>query len=514
MKPAKTLAILAIGACFAGCAAGPDYHMPTTAMPDKFSSGQVATNAKATTVPETTPIDDAHWWQSLNDPQLNSLIEQAIQANPDLEIALDRLQESRAQETVALGRVLPVGGGGGGAGVGSGSDATRGRVAGPLTAGTNSSGFKEITEVAGFDAGWELDFFGKNRREIEAAYDDAQAAVEARNAVLISLISDVVRAYMDARTLQLRLAITNQNIATEQQTFNFVQARFNRGLTNDLDVALSQRQLETVQAQVAPLQAAIAAAQNRLAVLLGKFPDDFAQELQKNPPALPQIPGPIQPGLPVDLLQRRPDIRQAERQLAASTARIGVATAELFPRVGVTAGIGLEGQGLDKSPDRTNSIWSAGPTAYWPLLDFGALDAAIEAQDFHTKALLVNYKKTVLGAVEEVDNALANYGAAQDSLGHLSLALDASKQAVSLASQRYDRGLTDFLNVLDAQRQLYELQDQYATAQEAVILQFAALYKGLGGGWEGYQSVPNIRTPMPAIIASFEHVLSADEPQK
>ena len=514
MKLTNALTVLAIGACFSGCAVGPDYHTPATAMPGNFSVSLATTNTNTTTTQDIKPIDAAHWWQSLNDPELNSLVERAIQANPDLEIALDRLQEARADEAVAFGGALPKGGGGGGAAVGTGTNSTKGRVAGPLNAATNTTGLKEITEVAGFDAAWELDFFGKDRREIEAAYDDVQAAGEMRNAVLISLISDVVRAYMDTRTLQFQLAITNDNIRTEQQTFGFVQARYTRGLTNELDVTLSQRQLETVQAQVAPLQAGIAAAQRRLAVLLGKFPDELADELQKSPATLPDIPGSIEPGLPVDLLQRRPDIRLAERQLAASTARIGVATADLFPRVGISAGIGLQGQGLNKDPDKTNSIWSAGPTAYWPLLDFGTLDAAIEAQDFHTKAQLVNYKKTILGAVEEVDNALANYAAGQDRLGHLNQALAASQQAVSIASLRYGRGLTDFLNVLDAQRQAYELQDQFAAAQESVILQFVALYKGLGGGWEGYQSVPQIRTPMPAILAAFQHAFSVDAPQK
>jgi NodT family efflux transporter outer membrane factor (OMF) lipoprotein len=516
MKLAKILAILAITACFSGCAVGPDYHTPANTMPGNFTPGLASTNPPATILSETKPIDLAHWWQSLNDPELNSLVEHAIQANPDLEIALDRLQEARADEAVTLGGALPKAEMSGGAGVGTGTNSTKNRVSGPLNAATNSTGLKEITEVAGFDAGWELDFFGKNRREIEAVYDDARAAAADRNAVLISLVSDVVRAYMDARTLQLRLAITNENIQTEQQTFDFVQGRFNRGITNGLDVSIVQRQLETVKAQVAPLQAAMVAAQRRVAVLLGKYPEDLTAELQKDPVTLPQLPGSLQPGLPVDLLERRPDIRVAEWQLAASTARIGVATADLFPRVGVTAGIGFQGQGLNREPDKTQSIWSAGPTAYWPLLDFGTLDAAIEAQDFHTQALLANYKKTILSAVEEVDNAITNYTADQDRLNHLSQALKASEEAVNLATQRYDQGLTDtdFLYVVDAQRQLYDIQDQYTTAQESVVLQFVALYKGLGGGWESYQSVPQIRTPQPAILASIEHVVSADKPQK
>ncbi len=512
--PAKTLAILAFGAGLGGCAVGPDYQVPAETLPSSFTAGVAVAPAGAATIPTANPVDAARWWKSLNDPELDSLVEQAIRANPDLEIALDRLQEARAEESVALGGLLPVAGGGGGAAVGTGTNSTKGRVAGPLNAATNSTGYQEITEVAGFDANWELDFFGKNRRFVEAAYADAQAAAEARNAVLVSLVADVVRAYLDARTSQLRLAITSQNIQAEQQTFDFVQARFGRGLTNQLDVTLARRQLETVQSQVAPLQAALASAENRLAVLLGKFPGDLTDELKNNAPVLPQILGSISPGLPVDLLQRRPDIRLAERQLAASNARIGVATAALFPRVGISAGIGLQGQGINKEPEKTNSIWSAGPTAYWPLLDFGALDAAIEAQDFHTRALLVNYRKTILGAVEEVDNAIASYSAGQDSLAHLSQAFTASQQAVDLATGRYNRGLTDFLNVLDAQRQLIVLQGQYADAQESVVLQFVALYKGLGGGWEGYQSVPAIRTPRPAIVAVFQHLLAPDAPQK
>ncbi len=226
-------------------------------------------------------------------------------------------------------------------------------------------------------------------------------------------------------------------------------------------------------------------AQRRVAVLLGQFPEDLKPELAAAVP-LPQLPDAIQPALPVELLRRRPDIRQSERQLAAETARIGVQTANLFPRVAVTAGAGFQGQGLGRTPNRTSFIWSAGPAAYWPLLDFGTIDALITVQDLRAREALLSYKKTIISAVEEVNDAISNYSAQQQRLRDLSDALIASQEAVTLASQRYERGLTDFLNVLDAQRQFYLLQDQFAQAQEAVALQFIALHQGLGGGWETF----------------------------
>ena len=214
------------------------------------------------------------------------------------------------------------------------------------------------------------------------------------------------------------------------------------------------------------------------------------------------------------MLRRRPDIRQAERELAAGTARVGVATANLFPRIAITAGLGMQGQGLGRSPTINSFIWSAGPTAYWPLLDFGTLDAMIEIQDLRTHELLVSYKRTILDAVEEEENAISSYDSQQQRLRDLAGALTASKRAVDLAQQRYDRGLTDFLNVLDAERQLYDLQDQYALAREDVVVQFIALCKGLGGGWEEYLTVPPIRKPQPAIVATVREVISPETLEK
>jgi NodT family efflux transporter outer membrane factor (OMF) lipoprotein len=495
MKLKLATPILAV-AGLSGCTVGPNYHPPATTMPSSFVSA---------VPPATQPavaVDVSQWWKSLDDSELNSLVERAVAANPDLQIALMRLQQARAEEYAIGGIALPEVDAYGAVGRGSGTDSVKGRIPTLLDSGVNTTGLQEVTEAVGLGAQWDLDVFGGLRRELEAAKYDTQAAAEARNDVLITLVSDVARAYMDERAAQLRLAIARSDVAAESQSYNLVQARYDRGFTNELDPAIAKRELATVQAELAPLDAAIQQDRRRLTVLLGNFPGELAAEMNQ-PGRLPQLPDRIEPGLPIELLRRRPDIRQAERELAAATARIGVATDALYPHVFVSGALGVQGQGFGRTPLETSFIGSVGPGAYWPLLDFGTLDALIERQDYRTRELLLNYQRTVLAAVEQVDNAINNYSAQQDRLRSLGDALAAARRAVQVASQRYDRGFTNFLDVLDAQRELYGLQDQYAVAEEEVVLQYIALYQALGGGWENYQSVPAIRRPMPAVIAIF-----------
>ena len=495
-------------AAITGCAVGPNYKAPVISMPAEFYVGPASPPTTQPTQPVADrAVDITRWWAALGDPELDSLVDRAVRANLDLRVALTRLQESRAQEYVISGGTLPLVDFGAGAGRGTGSDSTRGRIPTPLHSAANTSGLKEITEVAGFDATWEIDLFGRFTRQIEAARADTQAAYEARNAVLLSVVADVARAYVNERAVRLRLAVARQNLAIQQQSVDFVTTRFNRGITNELDVALARRELATVESTIAPLQAAIAQAQRRIAVLVGELPQNLYAELDRQMD-LPTPPEKIQPGLPVELLRRRPDVRQAERELAASTARIGVATADLFPRVALIGAGGIQGQGLGRTPVSEKGIWSVGPSLYWPVLDFGVLDSIVEVQDLRTQELLYNYRQSVLLAVEEVDNAISNYQAQRDRLDRLNEAVAASERAVQLATQRYDRGLTIFLDVLDAQRQLYALRDQQAVAQEAVVVQYIALYKALGGGWERNQQVPNIRRPQPALIAAGRETIA------
>ena len=268
--------------------------------------------------------------------------------------------------------------------------------------------------------------------------------------------------------IEVHLRIAQENLKDEQQSYDVVQARFQRGFTTELDQVLAARQLAEVQAEIAPLQSARDADQRRLAVLLGEYPGALQTELNISQP-LPRLPARIEPGLPIELLRRRPDIRRAERQFAAATARIGVATSALYPHVVLTGGLGFQGQGLGRTPVENMFIGSIGPAAYWPLLDFGTLDALVQVQDYRTRELLLNYQKTVLTAVEEVDNAVDSYASQQTHLKSLEDALTAAQRAATVVSERYDRGFTNYLDVLDAQRELYTLQAQYAATQEDVI---------------------------------------------
>lgn len=513
--------VLGCAACalLVGCTVGPDYKSPATQMPNFFTDAVAAIrNAMASPTPAamtqaknpkgtSAPIEADSWWRSLDDPELNSLVDRAVADNLDLAVALARLQEARTQEAVILGISLPVVGAEAAVGKGTGTDVTRSRVPSDLTSAETGTGLKQVNAIAGFDAEWELDVFGLYRREIEAARYDTEAAAAARNAVLISVVGDVVRAYVDLRGLQTRLAILRQDVAAETAALSVVQTRFNRGLTNELDVALAQRELASLTADLAPLVAQIEAAKSAIATLIGRMPQDVAGELAQ-PAPIPALPEKIAPGLPLDLLRRRPDIREAERQLAADTARIGVATADLFPHLGLSAAGGLQSQAFGVGPTKTGGIWSAGPSLYWDILDFGTLDAILEVADLRTQEQLAAYKQTVIKAVGEVDNAIADYTAQQDRLDNLSDALAAAQRALALAQERYDRGLTDYLNVLDAERQEFTLEDQFVAAQISGAEDFASLYKALGGGWERYQAIPAIRQPQPAIAAAFRQVFN------
>ena len=302
--------------------------------------------------------------------------------------------------------------------------------------------------------------------------------------------------------------VLRKDIEVARKYVDFVQERYNRGITNELDVTLAQRQLAQLQSQTAPLMAQIDAARYVIAVLIGEFPENLGTELKK-PAMLPTLPLRIRAGLPIELLRRRPDILEAERQLASATAQIGVATAELFPQVAVTASAGRQ---TGVAPFAISTIWSVGPSITVPLLDFGRLDAVVEKADFRTRELLANYKRTVLNAVREVDTAVDAYAAEQDRLRRLAEALAAAKRAVTLATERFDRGLTNSLNVIDAQRQEYEIEQQYVTAQESAAVEFVTLYKSLGGGWEDYQIFPPIPPPLPAVAAAFRSLLAPGAP--
>jgi NodT family efflux transporter outer membrane factor (OMF) lipoprotein len=508
---ALRLIVLGFIAGLTACAVGPNYRTPKPDEPANFAA-QVAANSAAAAAQSTVSAPDlATWWRALNDEELDSLVQRAVKSNLDVEIALDRLQQARTYEAVVVGHALPEVDASAAAGRGTGSDLTKGRADQALRSADNGAGLQHINTIAGFDAVWELDLFGKFRRAFAAARADTQAARAARYDVLTSVVADVVRAYVDLRGFQVRAGILHKASAVLRESLRIVNIRYERGITNELDVALATRELATLEAQIAPVEAEVSAAQYTLAVLVGEYPENMLKELA-TPDLVPTMPAATAPGVPLDLLKRRPDIQQAERELAAQTARIGVATANLFPQVTISGAIGTQGQGWGTTPSLNSHIWSFGPGAEWPLLDFGALDAQVDIADLAARASMVNYRKTILTAVQQVDTSLDAYEAQRMRLEKLSTAMISGQRAVDLATARYNRGLTDFLNVVDAERLFYDLQEQYADAQVAQGEQFVQLYRSLGGGWQNYQSVPAIRRPQPAVIAAFRRVLTNTAP--
>jgi NodT family efflux transporter outer membrane factor (OMF) lipoprotein len=339
---------------------------------------------------------------------------------------------------------------------------------------------------AGFDANWEIDLFGRVRRSIEAAEADVAAAVEDRRDALVTLLSEVARNYVELRSFQRRLDIARANLKAQQDTLDLTNARFKANLISDLDVARADAQVATTAAQIPALEAQRNTAAHRLGVLLGQPPASLLDELigPAADTAIPVGPPEVPPGLPSDLLRRRPDVRRAERQLAAATARVGVATADLFPRFSLTGSLGLQSDTFRDLGDSGSRFYSIGPSVSWPIFDAGRIRAQVRAENARQEAAVVTYEQSVLTALEDVENALVNHGKEQQRRDALRRAVAANRRSVEMATQLYDRGLTDFLDVLEAQRALFASEDALAQSDRTISTSLVALYKALGGGWE------------------------------
>jgi NodT family efflux transporter outer membrane factor (OMF) lipoprotein len=485
----------------AGCSLGPEYFTPDAAVPASFTTPPAGNGPQS-----GAKADLWQWWRTLHDRQLNELIDLAIANNIDLKIALDRLQQARLQLIVIGAQAVPQLNGGVGGGTGTGTDETKGRVAQALRDGDNNTGLKKISGVGGLDAEWEIDIFGKIARRIESQVYTAEALKEARDWVYVVIAADVTRLYVDLRARQERLQILYRNIETSRKILDLAQTRLDRGLTNELDVLLARRQVETLQADVEPLKAQIAANAYAIAVLVGDYPENISRRLLRAGP-VPRLPARAPAGTPVDLISRRPDIREAERLLAAAVADIGARTADLFPSVAITAGAGAQTGPRSGSTIPITWIGSIGPAVTAPILDFGALDAKIEIADYRAHELAGVYKQLILTAIQQVDEANAAYQGFRASVRSFDAALDAARQATKVATERYDRGLTDFLNVLDAERQQFTLEQQRAEGLRLAGDSFVALYKALGGGWPPDEIIPPVRRPDPAVVAAVKRLV-------
>jgi NodT family efflux transporter outer membrane factor (OMF) lipoprotein len=456
-----------------GCAVGPDYHSPAAATtPAHWSEGLAGGE-------EATPADLASWWKTFNDPELDSLIDRAVHSNLDLRIAQARVREARAQYGIAASALAPSADASGSVSRQQAShhQPVLGSVPLPPT-----TSFENPVYQAGVDASWEIDVFGGRRREVEAARAEVGASEFGERATLMVLLGDVARNYVDVRGYQRRLPIAADNIQAQRQGLAITQNRFAHGLATDLDVEEAAALLAETQAEVPTLEAGLQASIHRLGVLLGREPGTLLAELSIQAP-IPTSPEVVPVGLPSDLLLRRPDVRQAERQLAAATAHIGVAKADLFPKFYLTGAAGYQGVSAGDWFSSGSSFWSIGPSVQWKLFDAGRVRASIRVQDARQEEALAAYERTVLTAFEEVENGLTSYAKEQVSYRSLQDAAAASRKSLALANRLYANGLTDFLRVLDAERSLYDAEDRLAQSEKAISGDLVSLYESLGGGW-------------------------------
>src|SRR5437870_7126553 len=473
MKPIKVQGrgwFLAIGilpiALLCGCAVGPNYKRPQTSVANSFANAP--TNSVS---PDEAAL--ATWWKGFNDSRLDGLVDRAIGHNHDLRIATANLKEARALRRLTTFDLAPT--------VQANAGYQNGLLSKPAAPPGASRGAREFELYdASFDATWELDLFGRVRRSVQAANAQFAATEATRLDVLVSVTAEVARNYLELRGLQNQLAVTRKNADVQAETLKITQSRLEGGRGTDFDVSRSLSLLNLTLSTIPPLETAIQKTIYRIAVVTGHQPTALISELSA-PEPLPAVMPSIPLGDPATLLRRRPDIRAAERSLAAATARIGVATADLFPRVTFVGSVGFQAEtfaGLGKNGADT---WNFGPRITWAALDLGRVHARIKAADARTEASLAFYERTVLAALEETEGALVDFGQEQSRQQFLATSAEASQKAADLAHQRYEGGVTDFLSVQDAERTLLEAQDRLAASQTRTVTALVAVYKALGG---------------------------------
>ena len=481
MNPRKPqFSFFAIGLlAFSSCMVGPNYERPVVEVPDVWQD-----TATAKVTEGEAPLQT--WWDVFEDPQLTELLQRAQASNLDLAQAAWRIQESRAIRGVAKGELLP-------------------NVQG--TADLNrqdpSESVAVIPELAdpqnffsvGLDATWELDVFGRIRRTIEASTAELGASVEDYRDVLVTLLSEVSLSYIELRALQARINYAAANVRAQQETLQITRDRFAAGLVSQLDITQAESNLASTEAQIPPLRAGLTAALNRLAVLLGEAPGSLNQELGTTAD-IPVPPEQITVGLPAELLRQRPDVRRAERSLAAQMARVGVRTADLYPRFSLFGFLALESTDGSELFSGDSLTWGFGLPIRWNIWAGGSIRASIKVEEARTEQALLFYEQSVLRALEEVENTMVSYYQERFRRDKLVEAVEASERSVELVRTQYMAGLTNFQNVLDTQRSLFNQQDQLAESEGVLVQNLVALYKALGGGWSPDELPP---TPEPRL---------------
>lgn len=463
------IAALCSALAVSGCAIGPDYVEPESALPAQYGEATDAVFTK-----DESPAD---WWKGFGDPILNDLIVKAVEHNNDIDAAIARINQARALRAQAFLELLP------------GAQATgsyiKNRTAPVRFPGFSSEGFEYELYSVGFDARWEIDLFGRLRRDLEAARADEAAAVAGLHDAIRVLVADVARYYFQLRGAQLELDVTERNVRNQEETVSLAEARERAGETSELDTARARSQLLATRAAVPPLHATIKTSIHRLAVLLASQPSDLKPLLEAKAP-VPLYQGPVGLADPTALLRRRPDLRRVERELAAATARIGVAVGDLYPKIAFEGSLSVEASSPSEWTSGQAAGYDYGPRLRWSILEFGRVLQRIRAADARAVEAVEAYEQAVLVALEEMENALVNFSTERLRREELKGAVEAGYRAFELAKVQYKAGATDFLTVLEAQRSVLQNEADLARSETQLATSLVAVYKALGGGWEEF----------------------------
>lgn len=485
----RSLVLASLGCTLAGCAMGPDFVKPKPAVPAQWSATATANGTEGAAHVSSEPAHTAAWWSTFNDPTLTSLVQQSAGENLNVKEAVLRIEEAQAQVAVVAGGLWP--------NLSANASWSRQRLSTNTPSGaifglhfpglppTLVNPYNQYQ--LGLGASWTLDLFGTERRALEAANAQMQAALEGEHAALLSMVSDVAATYIDLRGAQARRAILVRSLATQRDLLQLTRDRRNAGLTSDLDVENATAEVGTTQAEVPLADREITFDINELSQLMAKPPEALRAELGQAQ-AVPPVPPNVPIGLPADLARRRPDIRQAEANLHAATAEIGIAVSNYFPQLTLTAAGGYQSEGLSQLIRTASRFASLGPAIELPIFEGGRLHATVQLRRVQAKEAAVIYAQTVLTALNQVEDALAAYGADQARRASLQTAVTASRNARLLARQRYESGVASFIDVLDAERTEEENEVALAEATTAVSADLVQLYRALGGGWQSANS--------------------------
>jgi outer membrane protein, multidrug efflux system len=494
----KLFAAFSIGTLGAACSVGPNFVRPTPQTPAHWSDRAIAQSVQPHTESSSTPLPLSEvteqsaelrdWWNGFNDPVLDSLIERALPANLDLRAALLRIDEARAQRAISAAAYWPT--------VAVDASFARQRISDTTPTGAlfNSAANLHLPGGASLGipnpynqfqlsaaASWEIDLFGRVRRSVEAADANVQVSVEDQRGMRVSVLADVAQAYLELRGAQVRLRVAKENLATIEELLDLTRQRQAAGLTTEIDVSNAAAQAYATRASLPPVEAQITQSINQLSRLIGREPGALRGELDTST-AVPAAPMQVPIGLPTELARRRPDIREAEANLHAATAQIGVAIANLFPRLTLAASGGFQSETTGNLLNWASRFGSLGPTLDLPIFDRGRW-TAVHLYDVRAQEAALGYRRTVLNALHEVENSLAAYAADQQRRNWLVATVDQSFDALSLSRKRYASGLINFIDVLDAERSHQQNELALADSTTAVTTDLVALYRALGGGW-------------------------------